>query len=595
MKLVSIILLTILSNSILSCQGSRANTFVRNAQISQLLDSLESIQYAIPPMLSVLHYDTILNVKCQVEWDTISLSLIKMLETGRRNIFISVSGKEIEYGRANNVVQNLEYPDANIWIDGSRADMIPYGFSFSIKDAEIKREKDFYSLPYAEFNLNDIILDNKGKEISVREDVKLVNGNIEKVQEFKCSNGSNYDDVWRFQINLPNLSEEQCKDFYVLMTRDWTSARHKVVMVKDGWLFYHLDSEDLHSDRDPNVDWKQYRVRPRYSLINNPISKGLHIANGRIYIPYRYKMIRVNKGGQLITFAHCHLNSLSISGYILNGGGNAYSAIGVYSSTFEQGGFIKGNRFSSFSPMAICASNSKNVIISNNTIVNTRLQAIHGGGTNIIINQNNLKNIGWMLNTKAITGGGERLHICDNVIEDFNYSAISVGGRMPNRDSVMLTYIIERNIIRLTKEYTDNYLQNTLADGGGIYIGPQCQQGIIRNNVVKNIKGVHSNRGIFLDDGAKNLSIYGNLVLNTANSYDIDLRFCKTFALDIPDHNTNNIMFGNYLTGTYRFQDGGVGSRCVEGANHKVSGIEFRVSDLKVQEVQGYFQLIDKR
>jgi len=108
---------------------------------------------------------------------------------------------------------------------------------------------------------------------------------------------------------------------------------------------------------------------------------------------------------------------------------------------------------------------------------------------------------------------------------------------------------------------------NTLADGGGIYTGPQCTWGVIRNNLIENIKGVHSNRGIFLDDGAKNLSIYGNHVRGTANCYDIDLRYSTNYAEGIPDHNTNNIMFGNVLTGGYRFEDAGSDSHCIGGQN----------------------------
>ena len=195
-----------------------------------------------------------------------------------------------------------------------------------------------------------------------------------------------------------------------------------------------------------------------------------------------------------------------------------------------------------------------------------------GDGNSVTICRNRLKNIGWMLNTRAITGWGEHLHISDNVIKDFNYSAIATGSSTSNEESKPLTYIIERNAIRLTKDFTDNYIQNTLADGGGIYTGPQCTRGIIRYKVVENIKGMHSNRGLFLDDVANNQAVYGNLVLNTANSYDIDLRFSKTYAQGIPDHNTNNCMFDNIQTGTYRFELGGEGSNCVEGEKMKVQG-----------------------
>ena len=556
----------------LSCSLAQA----QKADIAHLRDSLDAIQYAIPQKPVIRGAWAVLNVRTQADWNNIQKTLKASLAAGNENILVKITGNNIVFGKEKNEIINWKYPKANIRIDGGCGKMVPYGYTFKRCDKQAKKDGEFYSFPFLEFGLDDIVEDNKGNEVPFREEVKQVTGDIEKVQSSSTSEATKSitkfkaqgktDDVWKFQIDLPDLSEEQCKDFYVLMTRDWTSARHKVVMVKDGWLYYHLDSEDLHSDRDPNVDWKQYRVRPRYRLINNPVSKGLHTANGRIYIPKQYKSIRVNKGGQLITFAYCHFNSLEITGFDLNGCGGG-TPFGVYSSTFERGAFFRDNTFTNMSSMAISTAFSKNVVVSNNTISKTRVQALAGGGTDCTISGNHLKNIGWMLNTRAITGGGERMLICDNVIEDFNYGAIAVGSTTSNDKAGKLTYIIERNTIRLTKDFTDNYIQNTLADGGGIYIGPQCTQGIIRNNVIENIKGIHSNRGIFLDDGAKNLAIYGNYIVNTDNSYDIDLRLSNGYAAGIPDHNTNNSVFHNIMTGGYRFQDAGDGSNCIGGEN----------------------------
>lgn len=550
-------------------------------QLKKLRDSLDAVQYEIPKVPKMKCPKKVIAVRTQTEWNNLWDTIETELKKGTRNVEVRVKGKGLVMPTKPKTVSNLNYPDANIRIVGNDG-MVAQGQCF--EKSKTKQNGAFWSLPYTDYDVNDMVTDGEGNEILLREEVVLVNGDVLKV------NGS--DDVWRFQVDLPNLTETQCKDFYVLMTRDWTSARHKVVMVKDGWLYYHLDSEDLHSDRDPNVDWKQYRVRPRYRLINNPVSKGLHTANGRIYIPKNYKSIRVNRGGQLITFAYCHFNSLEITGFELNGCGGG-TPFGVYSSTFENGAFIHDNTFSNMSSTAISTAYSKNVTISNNTITKTRVQALAGGGTNCTISGNHLKNIGWMLNTRAITGGGERMLISDNVIEDFNYGAIAVGSTTSNGKATKLTYIIERNTIRLTKEFTDNYIQNTLADGGGIYIGPQCTQGIIRNNVVDNIKGIHSNRGIFLDDGAKNLAIYGNLIMNTANSYDIDLRLTGTYAAGIPDHNTNNSIFQNIMTGGYRFQDAGEGSNCIGGDNvllgtgpaqKTVVELKRRVSDVKGED-----------
>lgn len=548
-----------------------------SASIIELRDSLDAVHYDIPSVYHARNRSFVIKVKSQKDWDNIIPTLKESLDAGKQNIVVKVCGKGIVYGKDDKVVQGWKYPHASIRFIGKKAQLIPNGSTYYYSNTNKQEAGVFYSFPYTDFGLNDIVLDSKGNEIYLREDVKQVTGNILKVQGEK-------NDIWKFQIDLPDLSEEQCKDFYVLMTRDWTSARHKVVMVKGGWLFYHLDSEDLHSDRNPNVDWTQYRVRPRYRLINSPVSEGVHFVNGRVYIPKHYKSIRINKSGRLITFAHCQFKSLEITGFKLNGCGGQ-SVFGIYSCIFTNGAYIHNNIFTCLSSMAVSTAYNENVMIANNVISNTREQAIAGGGKNTIICGNKLKNIGWMLNTRAITGGGERLHICDNVIEDFNYAAIACGSTIPNKESTILTFIIEHNTIRLTKEYTDNYIKNTLADGGGIYIGPQCTQGIIRNNVIENIKGINSNRGIFLDDGAKNLSIYGNFINNTANSYDIDLRYCTTYSAGIPDHNTKNIIIQNIMTGTYRFEDDD-NHTCITGENvllgnlNKVSVLH-RKDDLK--------------
>ena len=548
----------------LSC--SQANA--QSSEMAALRDSLDAIQFPVPK-LPQRGKMKVVRISTQTQWNKVDSILLNELKSGVRNVEIRVCGRNIEFGKVRKEIINWKYPNANIRIVGKCAKMQPYGRTYSRCDKRAKKEGELYSLECLEFSLNDMVVDANGNEIPMREDVKLVKGDIVKVQEFKDSKDQ---DVWKFQVDdLPNLTETQCKDFYVLMTRDWTSARHKVIKVQDGWLYYLLDSEDLHSDRNPNVDWIQYRVRTRYRLINSPVSKGVHIVNGRIYIPKKYRSVRVNKGGQLITFAYCNFNSLEITGFELNGCGSGYAAIGLYSSFFREGAFIHDNSFCNMSLMAISTALNTNVVISNNTINSTRQQAIEGGGKNTTIVGNYLKNIGWMLNTRAITGGGEQMHICDNVIEDFNYSAIACGSTAANDKAKRLTYIIERNTVKLNDDYTRNYIENTLSDGGGIYTGPQCTWGIIRNNVVENIKGIHSNRGIFLDDGCKNLAIYGNMIMNTANCYDIDLRYSTGYAKGIPDHNTNNYVFQNIMTGGYRFQDAGAESNCVGGENILIS------------------------
>ena len=75
----------------------------------------------------------------------------------------------------------------------------------------------------------------------------------------------------------------------------------------------------MHSDRNPNVDWNRYKVRPRYRLINNPVSKGVHVVNDRIYIPKQYQKVSIRKGARLLTVKNCHFNSMEVSGFKIDG------------------------------------------------------------------------------------------------------------------------------------------------------------------------------------------------------------------------------------------------------------------------------------
>lgn len=591
-KVVIVFLMIVLIPLFLLLQGfvvpydNKTNHF-QNFEI--IRDSLDRVNYPIVtgPTIQSKRM-VVLKVSNQEEWDNLVPSLKGLLTSGHKNIVVEIIGKGIIFGEKENVITDLNYPDANIRVEGGKSGLMPAGVSFSKKNNNAVRNGLFYTIPYGDFNINDIIIDNKGKEIKIREEVRLVDGNIEKAPE----QGSN---IWKFKVDMPNLTENVCNDFYVLLTREWTSGRHKVIKVEGGWLYFNLDTPDIPNDnRNPNIDWQHFNVRPRYCLINSPVSKGIHIVNGKIYIPNKIKSIRIVKSGCLLSFASCHLNSLVISGFKVNGSGNK-SLISLYACTFEDGAFITNNHFVNLSDLAIYVGRNNNVTISKNIINNTRVGAIEGGGMYTTIYNNKLSNIGWMLNSRAIIGGGEFLHICDNVIEDFNYAAITCGSTNSNEKARKLTYIIERNKVRLTKKYTDNFIQNTLADGGGIYIGPQCTQGVIRNNIIENIKGIRSNRGILLDDGAKNLAIYGNFIINTDNSYDIDLRFCDTYKDRIPDHNTNNFVFQNIMTGGYRFQDNGVNSNCACGQNvilgcgknqKTVVGSEHRVDDIKIEGVK---------
>lgn len=540
-----------------------------NSSLVQLRDSLDAITLPIPQYNSYTA-DVVLQISNQSEWDNLTHLIEGLLKAGKNNIRVEVSARSLMMKPEADSLYGLKYPKANIIIEGNGVKMIPFGPLVSKKDKNREKGKTHYSIPYNNFCLDDILLDKKDKPLSLYEDFIYVDSDIEAVNSYGTEDvlnkdGSLYKTIyktWRFKIDLPDLNEEDCKDFYILLTRDWTSYRHNVVKVENGYLYFNLKSDDattlVKMCLDPNSDMKDYKTHPRVRLVNSPFSKGIYYKNGRFYIPNKTKQVRIGKGGRLFKAEKCQFNTLEISGFQVKGAGNV-TCVEIHNCIFKDQLWVKNNTFENTSGRTIQVSVCRNASVYNNKVYGTRMNAVYCTGWDVSVWNNELSNIGYMSQTMALTISGQNIHVFKNIIEDFNYSGISTGSDPE--------FIIERNIIRFTPAFLQKHQNITLADGGGIYVSPWCKSGIIRYNVIENLSGNGANRGVFLDDGGKNLFIYGNLIMNTANCYDIDLRLCKTYANQLPDHNTNNAVFHNVMTGGYRFEEKDAFSSCRGGEN----------------------------
>ena len=117
-------------------------------------------------------------------------------------------------------------------------------------------------------------------------------------------------------------------------------------------------------------------------------------------------------------------------------------------------------------------------------------------------------------------------YIANNRFVDFNYSAIKLGYKSKKEDNIP-SAIVENNIIAWTPEWEKQMSVYGLTDGGAIYISTCNKRTIVRHNTIMNFGGHKANRAIYCDDGAFNVSVYGNVIKGTRNSYDIDSRDCS--------------------------------------------------------------------
>lgn len=561
-------------------------------ELRDLRDSLDAISIPIPTSNKIAA-GVELHVKTQNQWNNIGDKITFLLQNGNRNITVIIDAKQLELNDNMKGLDKLNYPEANIQILGNGVRMIPSGIVFENDNNKVR--KTHYAKSLHNFNYNDIILNKNNQVQSLYNDVFNIESTIEPVKSEGLSNILNPDSTlyktivktWRFRTNLPDLSESECRDFYILLSRNWTSCRHKVIRVENGYLYFNLKSEDAPSlvqlTLDPNSDMLSYKRFPRCRYLNMPVSHGIRFQNDTIYFPSNIGQLRIGRSGCLFPISYCRFNSLEISGFKVLGAGNN-PCVHVNNSYFNKQLWIRNNTFENLSASAVIVRDCENVSIQNNGISNTRVNAIRCSGKNISIWRNMLNNIGYMSQTMAISFAGINIHIFENTIENFNYSGIATGGTFPNEKGVILTYVIEHNTIRLTKDYLNSSSNMSLADAGGIYVGPQNTQGIIRYNIIENISGTGANRGIFLDDGAKNLAIYGNLILNTVNCYDIDLRNSDTYSQGIPDHNTNNVIIQNIMTGNYRFEENNDDSNCFGGYNVLLGIGKFQKRVVKLRE-----------
>lgn len=578
------IILVFLCFLIMSCSSLEGQS--KELDVASIKDSLDKI--TLPnPIYRQYEADIVLHIGNQEEWDNIAKTIIHLLKQGKQNISVEVDAESLVYGKRIQMLSDLDYPKANVRIHANNTKMVPSGPTFERVNSIT--EGMFYVYEYSDYNKYDVLFDDKEKPLTLYEQVFMINNPIEEVPSTGTEDVLNRDGtlykkvskVWRFKTDLPDIREKRCKGFQILLTHNWTTMIHQVLKVESGYLYFYLKSNKSTTLRkktmDPNVDMKYYHAYPRCRYLNCPVSKGIHVISNKIFIPKNIKAVTIGKGARLFTIRNTKLNSLEISGFDVIGAGNS-ACISVSRSQFTDQMWVRDNSFSNLSNSAVKISDGENVSICMNTVKDTRGNAIACNGKNISVFENHLNDIGFMCQTMAIQFSGTDIHVFDNTIEDFYKSAIGCGSR---DSSKVLTYIIERNLIRLNPNFLAHYKECTVADGGGIHIRPQNTSGLIRYNVVQDITGIGSNRGIFLDDGAKNLSIYGNLITGTANSYDIDLRYCTTYKEVIPDHNTNNIIIQNIMTGVYRFEESATHPSCIVGEN-VLLGLQNRTKQDKV-------------
>ncbi len=345
------------------------------------------------------------------------------------------------------------------------------------------------------------------------------------------------------RIKLPDGHSPEKQPLYLNLTKWYLNAIYKVTRVKDDYIYFVAD--DLKDGYN--------KLLTKYD-INNDYGYGGMYPRCQLYYgtPANYKYRCVNS--QFLTMGYSKLKSLSISG--LDFVGNAgNSSLLVANDCKMESLMIQDCSFRNIQGVVFYVIKTDNVTFDNNKVDNCNEAVLisENKSRNTQVTNNTMVNIGLrMNNVKVVQCVSEDFKVSGNTFCNFSYAAIGAGVGQNNSSSIC-TGTIEKNEIYMDSAYSSNAALHTLMDSGAIYIGTVTDGITIRNNYIHDIAGAKDNRGIFCDDGTKNVTITENVVERIQNSYCIDLRNVLSVAEKVPDHNTSNVCENNVVDGNIRF------------------------------------------
>ena len=424
------------------------------------------------------------------------------------------------------------------------------------------------------FNEDNAFITREGRLLPIWSPIKIADGKVEVLDEttklcrVKCP-------------GVKDVEEKACANLRIRIPHWFMMSTWVIDKISDGYIYFTVRdlrkmmpsgwymNDDCNYAQVPNV---------RYSLCNDVARPGrLSIVEGSVCLPEGVEEVYECVARQFMTIKDCVFKEVLISGLNVVGSSWYWTYLLDFDNVRTNAFLVKNSSFSCITGGVLSFNNTPNVTVTTCSFSDCYREGVRSdiGSSNMTVSNCTFERIGLAFeNTSAVCCQGENYHIYNNSFKDYGYCAINVGYGRTRRESQIVSGIIEDNAIVFSKDYIRAYQDNMLMDGGAIYVMQQNDLAVIRNNYIDGHSGMMDNRGIFLDDGAYNVEIYGNLIINIENSYCIDSRRVagvETSGMrgeNVKRSNVNNKIFDNIVDGRIRFAAReGNDNGCELGAN----------------------------
>lgn len=476
-----------------------------------------------------IHPDRIIRVEDQKAFDNLQKSLNSALAEGNKRIEVRFSPGQYVFGTRQVLLEKQVRPDVSIRFVGNDCILLPKGESVHVGQTRATPLDYRYSYMTAD-----------GKDVNIWSPFYQTDALIQVVDEKEklCC------------IHVPSscpVGLQFSDNAYIQYTEWYYSRVCKIEQVRDSYVYFKVP--ELFKVRDTynvNYDYRWHKIMPRFRFFDGKTDlKKTAIGP---------KSFHEGRVGTFCRILDSKFKSISFEGFRVYGGCSDNPVFFVTNSVFADYLLLYGCQFAGQRGRVAYVCKTNNAFVQRCRFYEqyTNVLVFDAYCVHSEVHGNEFENCGLDMSiSMCIRCSGQDYLISGNTIVDFGYKAIAVGLGYKSNRSVRSRGVVEDNAIYYTEEYVKNIIQHGLIDSGAISVGTINENTVIRYNFINNIVGIGSNRGIYCDDGAKNFTLYGNIVLNVANSRCLDARYDT--VLEKYDNtqiaNVNKVMKDNIING----------------------------------------------
>lgn len=482
---------------------------------------LTLLTFCLVSILCWAQKTAVIEVQTQGEFDGLDTQIKQVLKTGISDIEIQLQTGIYYYGEKHLDFSSLNYPKASITIMGEGSYLIgkDLGAARSWQDgtfrATMLQDVDRWSAFEQSPSMVEVV-DRQAKMCRIRVPYK------QKAQ-----------------------NEMKCEGQYLQLTEWYDSKVYPVIRRDKKYIYFYapdLKYSQSFGEWNVNYDLVYGHVTPRYRTIDQKVTS---------------EEVTFCQSSTFLNLWHSKLGRVTLQGIVF--GPNNGRAPLIDTDMLECESLqVTSCIFRGVRGLVAKVWHTDNVQIHANTFEGCYagvIESYNGSAKTEVSNNEFLDHGRGMRQNFAIICRGEDFLIKNNSFRNFNYAAIGVGLWYGHQKKGPVTGQVVGNDIAYDQEYYNQYQQHTLMDGGAIYAWTICDKVEIIGNTINRYRGVKDYRGIFCDDGAKNITVRNNTVTNIGdNCWCIDLRWVDHVSEKVPDHNTGNVVSDNQVDGRIRFE-----------------------------------------